>query len=94
MSGCTTTLNNDCIQFFYFSLCTQQSPETLLGKLSCTLFLAVLQEFKDTTFIGGKSHDFTHQATNELDSWVKTLKNINICVRGWKNRVAQSASIL
>ena len=71
MGSCTTTLDNDRVQFFKLSLCTQQGPEALLGKSPGTLFLAVLQEFENATFIRGESHDLSHESTDELDSWVE-----------------------
>ena len=82
VGGCATTLHNDCVQFLYLSLCAHQGSEALLGKSPGTLFLAVLQELQDATFIGGKSHDLPDQSTDKLDSWVKALEKVSTNVLG------------
>lgn len=46
----------------------------LLGELTGTLVLAVLQQFHAALLVWGESSDFTDDVTDKLNTLVKSLK--------------------
>lgn len=74
MTGSTTALNQDVGELLNLLLGTTKSTETLLGELTGTLVLVVLEQLHATLLVGSETGDFADEVTDELDTLAEGLK--------------------
>merc|ERR1719204_1897698 len=69
MSTRSSLGSNDCIQFFTFPHGTLVTTKATLQEFKCSLFTGNLQKFHTSSFIGGKSTDFSNKFSYHLISY-------------------------
>lgn len=77
----TTGLGNNTRKLVNFLLSTNEGAQSSLGELLGTLVLGVLDQFHDTTLVGGKASNFTDDVADESSALAENLitqeKNVN-----------------
>jgi hypothetical protein len=74
--GRTTTLHQHSIELLELLLCATHSSQTLLGQLTGTLILAVLEQLHNTALIRSETGHLANQVTDELDTLSKFLPSL------------------
>lgn len=72
--GNATALDNHIIELIKLLLGTAERTQTLLGQLTRTLVLAVLQQLENALLIGSKANNLTDQPADKLDTLSKMLQ--------------------
>lgn len=80
MASSTTALNKDVGELLNLLLSTAEGAEALLGELTGTLILVVLQQLHATLLVGSEAGDLTDEVADELDALVQALEKIWISI--------------